>query len=149
MKTPSKLILVLSAGLITFFLGCKKENRLGTFIRNTYTSSVTTKYGSIHTGTFEATGGVSGSGTCVMDVHLTEDSSFCTVWLTQDVGSLKITEACSRDMADPTGSWHIVGGTGIYSHRGGRGTLTMEFPPKVPEGVTVIETYTGIVWLNP
>jgi hypothetical protein len=149
MKTQLKSILVLFGGLITFFSGCKKDDGLGTFIRSTYTSSVVTKDGSIHTGTFEATGGVSGSGTAVMDVHVIDDSSFCTLWLTQNGGSLKIKEACSNDMANPTGSWRIVDGTGIYRWSRGRGRLTMEFPPHVPEGVTVIETFTGTVWLKP
>lgn len=148
MKAQSKFVILLG-GLVTFLLGCTKENGLGTYIRSTYTSAVTTKYGSVHTGTFEATGGISGTGKAVMDVHVTDDSTFCTVWFTQNNGSVTIKERCSRDMADPTGSWRIVDGTGIYSGRRGSGKLTMEFPPHVPEGVTVIETYRGDVWLNP
>lgn len=151
MKPQSKLLILLG-GLMTFFLGCKKEHGNGgidTFMRSTYTSAVVTKYGSVQTGTFEANGGISGTGDAKMDVHVTPDSTFCTVWFTQNNGSITIKESCSRDMMHPTGSWHIVDATGTYSGRRGSGDLTMAFPPNVPQGVTVIETYTGKVWMNP
>jgi hypothetical protein len=149
MKKQLNLPLGFLAGLLTLFSACKKDDGLGTFIRSTYTSAVKTKFGSTQTGTFEATGGISGQGKAIMDVHVTDDSTFCTVWFTQDAGSVTLNEACSRDMADPTGSWRIVDGTGIYSFRHGSGKLTMAFPPNVPQGVTVIETYRGIVWVRP
>src|SRR6476620_2920787 len=148
MKTQSKFVVLLGT-LLTFFLGCKKEDGLGTFIKSTYTTKVLTKDGNIQTGTFTATGGISGNGKAVMDILVTDDSTFCTVWFTQNAGSVTIKERCSRDMSDPTGSWGIGAGTVIYSGRRGSGKLSMEFPPNVPTGVTVRETYQGKVWVNP
>jgi len=146
MKTQLKLIVLLAA-MPFIFLACSKHDGLATTMVNTYTTSIATKYGSLTSGNFVSTGGIKGKGTAIMAVHVTTDSTFCTVWLTSSTWSLTVKEACSRDMSDRTGSWHIVGGTGLYSVAHGGGRLLMKFPPDVPSGVVVIENYTGIVFL--
>jgi hypothetical protein len=93
------------------------------------------------TGTFTTTGGLTTSGTNVMNTRVTTDSSFCVDVLTTPNGTFTTHQNCSR--INMTGHWDIVSGAGIYKFLHGSGALTMMFPPNVPTGVQVIEILNG------
>ncbi len=142
MKMELKLMLLLTGVSLSIFTGCKKHHdRVDTTITETFTSKTPTKVGATFYGTFTSTGGLNISGTSVMDVQLTTDSSFCHDALTTSGGTFTMLLDCSR--SNMTGHWKIVNGTGVYASIHGNGPLTMMFPPNVPADVLVIETITG------
>ena len=149
MKTQLKLMLLLMGASFITFMGCSKHDGITTTIKGTYTSSVPTEVGFNAFGSFYSTGGIRDTGSCEMDITVTDDSTFCVDLFTTPRGTWTMKEACSRDMMNPTGSWHITGGTGFYALLKGSGRLVMTFPPNVPAGVIVIEDYNGVAWAHP
>jgi hypothetical protein len=146
MKTQVISILLLMVVSFSMFTGCKKHHEsVDATITETFTTKTVNEDATVtFTGTFTATGGLTTSGTDVMNTRLTADSSFCIVVLTTPNGTFTTHQNCSR--TNMTGHWDIVSGTGIYKFLHGSGALTMMFPPDVPEGVFVIETETGEVY---
>ncbi len=142
MKIKLQLILLLFGVSFISLMGCKKhENEKTVTIVVTHTTLVKPI---VLTGTFIATGELAISGISLMDVHPAGDSAHCTQTMTTKNGSFTMHQDCSN--INMTGSWYITSGTGSYSHLQGKGTLTMMFPPNVPDGVLGIDTLTGIVW---
>ena len=142
MKIKLQSMLFLFGATFISFMGCKKQHEpTDSTITETFTSKTPTKDGATYYGTFTATGGLTTSGTSLMDVQLTADSSFCHDVLTTLTGTFTMVLNCSR--TNMTGHWKIVNGTGEYSALHGNGPLTMMFPPNVPDGVLIIETITG------
>lgn len=139
-------ILLLMGASFSMFTGCKKDHEpVDINFAETFTTKTVNKDATVtFTGTFAATGGLTTSGTDVMNTTLTTDSSFCIVVLTAHNGTFTTHQNCSR--LNMTGHWDIVSGTGIYKFLHGSGSLTMMFPPDVPIGVQVIETETGEIW---
>lgn len=142
MKMQLTLMLLLMGVSLSICTGCKKNHdRVDTTVTETFTSKTPTKEGATYYGTFTATGGLATSGTSVMDVSLTTDSSFCHDVLTTSRGTFTMQLNCSRP--NMTGHWKIVNGTGLFASLHGDGPLSMMFPPNVPAGVLLIETITG------
>ena len=142
MKMQLKLTLILLGVSFIFLLGCNKHEDAEQ-ITIIVTHLVLVKP-IVLTGTFTSTGKIHTSGTSLMDVHPVGDSAHCTQTMTTKEGSFTMHQDCSS--TNMTGSWYIISGTGLYTHLQGNGTLTMMFPPNVPEGDLGIDTLTGIVW---
>lgn len=142
MKMQLKFILLLFGVSFISLMGCKKQNNEKAItIVTTWTTLVKPV---VLTGTFTTTGELSISGTGIMDAQLAGDSAHCTETLTTKDGSFTMHQDCSN--MNMTGAWYITSGTGRYAHLQGKGTLTMKFPPNVPDGVQGIDTLTGEVW---
>jgi hypothetical protein len=92
-------------------------------------------------GYFTASGGVTTSGTCTMDVTpVSEDSIHCTQTLyVPDEGTITILSKCS--FSHNTGAWYIDETTGKYSDLNGEGTLTMSSTKDGP-----VELMKGFTW---
>ena len=146
MKMQLTSMLLLMGASFSMFTGCKKHHEpVDTTITETFTTKTINEDATVtFTGTFTATGGLTTSGTNVMNTRLTTDSSFCVDVLTTPNGTFTTHQNCSR--VNMTGHWDIVSGTGIYKFLHGSGPLTMMFPPNVPTGVFVIETVTGEIF---
>ena len=91
-------------------------------------------------GTFTADGALETSGTTEMDVTRSGDFAHCSQTLTSPRGSLTILSDCQ--FSTMKGTWHIISGTGHYSHLQGNGKLLMTFPGA---GVIVIESFSGTI----
>jgi hypothetical protein len=146
MKMQLTSILLLMGASFSMVTGCNKHHETDDIaMTETFTTKAINKDGTLTwTGTFTVTGGLTTSGTDVMNTRLTTDSSFCVVVLTAPQGTFTTHQNCSRP--NMTGHWDIVSGTGIYRFLHGSGPLTMMFPPNVPDGVQVIEAETGEIW---
>ena len=139
-------ILLLMGASFSMFTGCKKDHEpVDITITETFTTKTVNKDGTVtFTGIFTTSGGLTTSGTDVMNTTLTTDSSHCIVVLTAPNGTFTTHQNCNR--ANMTGQWFIASGTGLYKFLHGSGPLTMMFPPNVPTGVQVIEAETGKIW---
>lgn len=134
-------ILLLLLGVISFaFLGCKKDH--GAQPRSTtFTLEFNTQKQGHFTGFFTASGGVTTSGNCTMDVTpVGTDSIHCTQTLeVPNEGTITIFSHCS--LPNNTGAWNVTSGTGRYANLQGEGTLVMSTGATGP-----IEALHGTTW---
>ncbi|MGN6602722.1 MAG: hypothetical protein ACTHK8_09750 [Ginsengibacter sp.] len=153
MKLRSKLMMLLAGALLITISACEKNNDLVPAVSSDATAadasvSSHTKQGiSVATafdfstfpnvsGTFNATGAVTTSGTATMDVHFNENEirAHCEVVLTPTDGSGTITIHEECEFATGKGQWQIVSGTGAYTSWKGNGSLVM------PTGTSAVLT---------
>ena len=140
MRKYLKSVLLLIAVTPLIFSGCKKEHSHQVKIQQILTGA--NEDGNA-TGPFEASGAIKTSGTFVMQITpVGTDSIHCFNVLTAPEGTIILTMRCS--MVTNTGEWNITGGSGLYRHLRGDGTLVMEFPP----GELGRETSTGEVFFE-
>jgi hypothetical protein len=140
------MLLLLGMSLI-IIAGCRKKDGVPTKIVLT---SLESPEAGVETGTFVATGGLSTTGTFVMNIELVgTDSLHCVTVNTANEGTFTTILNCS--IVTNEGKWFVQSGTGAYSVLQGRGTLLMRFPPDpdVPAGALGTETQVGVVWLHP
>jgi len=146
MKMKLRFSLILLGSALLYLAGCKKDEQHAVTITGDYTNSTPTKDGAHNTGYFTTTGAFKTSGTTVMDIHISGDSSHCTASFTSSDGSFSLNMNCSD--VNMTGHWNITSGTGRYRELRGEGSLTMSFPPDTPAGVIGVEVLTGEVWMH-
>ena len=78
------------------------------------------------TGTFTASGGLSTSGNCTMDISVQGYTAHCVVVLQPSSGgTITIHQQCQFATNPATGRWEIVSGTGTYANLKGNGSLLM------------------------
>jgi len=147
MKRQLHLTLLLLGMSLIIIAGCRKKDGVHTKIVLT---SLESPEAGVETGTFVATGGLSTTGTFVMNIELVgSDSIHCVTVNTANEGTFTTILNCS--LVTNEGKWYVQSGTGAYSVLQGRGTLLMRFPPdpEVPAGSLGTETQVGIVWFHP
>jgi hypothetical protein len=141
MKKQTQFVLLLLSIALLGVVGCKKEN-LVVRKKTTFTLVFTASPKELSfEGYFTASGGVTTSGTCTMDVTpVSDDSIHCTQTLfVPDEGTITILSKCS--FSHNTGAWYINKTTGRYANLRGEGTLTMSSTKDGP-----VELMKGLTW---
>ena len=133
------LLLLLGESFIALW-SCKKDHGAQPKA-TTFTLEFNTQKAFHFTGFFTASGGVTTSGNCTMDVTpVGTDSIHCTQTLeVPSEGTITILSQCS--LPNNTGAWHVSSGTGIYANLQGEGTLVMSTGATGP-----IEALHGTTW---
>ena len=142
MEKNLKFLLLVLAGSLFLFLGCKKDH-VNKTTPTTFTLNTTAVLSEgEETGYFFASGDPTTSGTYRMIIQVDGDSLHCSQTLTDPKGTIVIQSDCS--LASNEGKWFVTDGTDAYWNLEGKGTLIMEFPTNAPG----VEALRGVTWRN-
>ena|SRR2546421_2638380 len=141
MKKQVQSMLLLIGASLFILIGCKKEQIKYTYTTFTRTTTQTIKPGVV-IGYFTSSGDPTTAGTWIMYVTpVGSDSLHCSQTLdVPSEGTITVLTFCS--LANNTGAWRVLKGTGAYSNLHGNGSLVMSFPKSGPS----IEIWNGKTW---